>query len=108
MHINFEFKARCSNLEAMEERLRKLNPLFIGTDHQVDTYFRVGHGRMKLREGQIEHALIHYVRTNEKGSKQSDVLLYTHKPDPVLKEILEKSLGIFVVVDKSRKIYFIE
>jgi len=35
------------------------------------------------------------------------VLLYQHAPDPSLKAILIKVLGIKVVVEKNRKIYFI-
>jgi adenylate cyclase, class 2 len=108
MHINFEFKARCSDIERLEENLKEQNPLFAGTDHQVDTYFNVAHGRLKLREGNIENALIHYNRTNTAGAKQSDVTLYQHQPDKNLKAILTKALGIKVIVDKQRNIYFID
>lgn len=108
MHINYEFKARCSDIEKLELKLKELNPLFIGIDHQVDTYFNIEKGRLKLREGNIENSLIHYNRTNTAGAKQSDVSLYQHQPDKNLKDILVKSLGIKVVVDKKRKIYFIE
>jgi len=92
----------------LEELLLQHNPKFIGTDHQVDTYFNVANGRLKLREGNIENALIHYERSNTAGAKQSNVLLYEHQPSVSLKEILTKSLGIKVIVDKKRKIYFID
>lgn len=108
MHINYEFKARCSDIEKLELKLKEMNPLFIGTDHQVDTYFNIDNGRLKLREGNIENSLIHYNRTNTAGAKQSDVTLYQHQPNKNLKSVLEKALGIKVVVDKKRKIYFIE
>lgn len=107
MHINFEFKARHKNIIEAEERLKELDPLFIGEDHQLDTYFNVPNGRMKLREGLIEHALIFYERTNIAGAKQSDVTLYQHRPDQALKQILTQSLGIKAIVDKKRRIYFI-
>ena len=107
MHINFEFKARHKDIAAAEEILLREKPLFVGEDHQVDTYFNVTNGRLKLREGTIEHALIFYERTNTAAAKQSNVTLYTHKPDAALKQILAQSLGIKTVVDKRRKIYFI-
>lgn len=107
MHLNFEFKARHNNIAEAEDRLKQLDPLFIGEDHQIDTYFNVPNGRLKLREGSIEHALIFYQRSNVAGAKQSDVTLYQHQPDPALKQILTASLGIKTVVDKKRKIYFI-
>jgi len=108
MHINFEFKASCNDLEKMEDVILDQNPLFVGTDHQVDTYFNVNSGRLKLREGNIENALIHYERKNEAHAKLSDVCLYRHNPDASLKDALTRALGVKIVVDKKRKIYFID
>ncbi len=105
--LNYEFKARATDIEALEKKLQELDPLFIGEDLQVDTYFNVNNGRLKLREGNIENALIWYERHNEAGAKASKVLLYQHDPDLALKSILIKVLGIKVVVEKKRKIYFI-
>lgn len=106
--LNFEFKALTTQLAELEEKLLTLNPVFKGTDIQTDTYFQVTEGRLKLREGNIENALIHYIRPNIAGAKQSDILLYKHQPDATLKAILVKTLGIKIVVKKSRKIYFID
>jgi len=107
MHINYEFKAKVDNSSELEAALALRSPLFAGEDHQVDTYFNVPHGRLKLREGNIENALIHYERINTAGAKQSNVLLYQHPRDPSLKQILIAALGVKAVVDKKRKIYFI-
>lgn len=106
--LNIEFKARCADTAAAEKILLQYKPRFAGEDHQVDTYFNVPHGRLKLREGKIENALIHYERANTAGSKASTVLLYRSAPGSDLKAILEKALGIKTVVDKRRKIYFLE
>ena len=105
--LNIEFKAKTNNLAAAENILQQRYPVFIGEDHQVDTYFNVPNGRMKLREGNIENALIHYERENTAGSKSSQVILYQHQPHKNLKDILTQALGIKAVVDKKRKIYFI-
>jgi len=104
---NYEFKARVEDLQKYENRLLTLDPEFRGTDHQTDTYFNVEHGRLKLREGNIENALINYDRDDIAGSKKSDVILYRHAPDAALKEILVRQFGIRVVVRKIRRIYFI-
>ena len=106
--INFEFKAKADNVEELEQKLQKLDPIFKGEDHQVDTYFNVTVGRLKLREGNIENALIHYERENAAEAKQSTILLYKHEPDDILKQILIKTLGIKIIVDKTRRIYFID
>ncbi len=106
--LNIEFKARSNKIDLLEALLLQHNPRFIGEDHQVDTYFNVSAGRLKLREGNIENALIHYEREDFAGAKSSHVLLYQHQPDKTLKNILIKTLGVKAVVDKRRKIYFIE
>ena len=110
VHINIEFKARCDNPEKIRKILLSKNPVFKGKDHQIDTYFNVEVGRLKLREGNIENALIHYERPNVAKAKQSTVLL--HHPElkntSSLKEILIKTLGVLTIVDKEREIYFID
>ena len=108
MHINFEFKAKTNQLIDLENKLKTLQPKFIGQDHQIDTYFKTENGRLKLREGNIENALIHYTRTNTADAKQSDVTLYSPSNSKILKELLTKSNGIKVIVDKQRRIYFID
>ncbi len=107
-HLNIEFKARTAENTVLEQRLLLLHPRFAGEDHQRDTYFNVPNGRLKLREGNIEHALIHYHRADTAGAKQSAVILYKPAPDPALKAALTAALGIKVVVDKRRRIYFID
>ncbi|MCA6439202.1 MAG: class IV adenylate cyclase [Sediminibacterium sp.] len=105
---NFEFKAKIDEIEKYENKLLTLNPKFQGLDHQIDTYFNVQYGRLKLREGNIENALINYDRENVSGSKESQIILYKHEPNIALKEILTKQLGVKIIVDKKRKIYFID
>lgn len=107
MHLNFEFKAKHADIALAEQTLLQQQPLFLGEDHQVDTYFNVLNGRLKLREGTIEQALIFYERTDEAAAKQSNVILYQHAPDAALKQVLMQSLGVKAIVDKHRRIYFI-
>jgi len=107
--LNIEIKASCNNPEIIEEILLKNNAKYIGEDHQIDTYFTTEKGRLKLREGKIENSLILYNRIETKGLKKSEVILY--KPNEnikSLKQILENTLKVWVIVDKTRKIFFIE
>ena len=107
-HINIEIKAKSNKHEKIREFLKSHDADFKGIDHQIDTYFKVNKGRLKLREGNIENALIWYDRKNTADAKQSDIILYQHQPSKSLKDILTKVHGIKVVVDKKRKIYFID
>ena len=104
---NFEFKAKVDELEQYENKLLTLNPKFQGLDHQIDTYFNTQNGRLKLREGNIENSLINYDRENVSGSKESQIILFQHEPNVALKNILIRQLGVKIVVEKKRKIYFI-
>ncbi len=107
-HLNVEIKARCADPERVRRALRERGADFRGVDRQVDTYFRCADGRLKLREGNIEHSLIHYARENESGPKESVVTLYEPERGSTLKELLTRALGVLVVVEKDREIYFIE
>ncbi len=106
--LNIEIKARCNTPDQVRKILEQQNARFIGTDHQIDTYFKVDKGRLKLREGNIENSLIHYDRPNQSGPKASEVALYRSKEGAALKEVLSKVLDTWKIVDKQRSIYFID
>lgn len=108
MHLNVEIKARSGQNAQIRQQLVDLNADFKGIDHQIDTYFVVPKGRMKLREGNIEHSLIFYDRPDQAGPKTSKVFLHKPAPDPSLKMVLTASLGIWKVVDKQREIAFVD
>jgi len=106
--INIEIKAKSNNHNEIKNILLSQNAFFKGTDHQIDTYFNVNNGRLKLREGNIENNLIHYNRNNQAGPKMSEFTLYKSTSGTVLKDVLTKSMGVLVVVDKNREIYYID
>ena len=107
-HLNVEIKARCRDIDALRRILLDQNPRFAGTDRQTDTYFQVPKGRLKLREGRIENALIHYRRSDQAGPKRSEVALLQVAPDSPLKTVLHNALDTLVRVVKTREIYFID
>lgn len=107
-HTNIEIKARCPDLSRMREILRMENADFCGVDHQTDTYFPCTAGRFKLREGNIENALIYYRRPNQPGPKEAEVSLCRIEPNPDLRLVLSEALGVRVQVIKHREIYFLD
>ena len=107
-HLNFEFKARLNNEQQVRAALKRLDARFIGTDHQVDTYFRVPSGRLKVREGRLENALIFYQRSNLRRARQAAVEMMLLPRRNSLRAILARSLGTLAVVDKRREIYFVK
>lgn len=107
-HLNIEIKAACAQPAEVRRRLLAAGADFKGTDHQTDTYFKVADGRLKLRQGPIENALIHYQRSNDAAPKGSAVTMTDVPPNSALKQVLTQALGVLVEVVKQREIYFID
>ena len=106
--LNFEFKARLNNEQQVRAALKRLDARFVGIDHQINTYFRVPSGRLKVREGRIENALIFYRRANVCRARQAAVEIAPLPRRNSLRAILARSLGTLAVVDKRREIYFVK
>ena len=104
--LNFEFKAHLGDDARARTALRSLGARMLGTDHQIDTYFRVPQGRLKIRGGRIENALIYYQRANAARARSSTVELMPLPRRNAVRAILSRALGVLAVVDKRREIYF--
>lgn len=106
-HINFEVKARTARQADIRAWLHEQNADFKGVDFQTDTYFHVPHGRLKLREGNIENSLIQYFRADDPAARVSDVALAPVADSAALKNALARALGVKIEVRKRREIYFL-
>jgi adenylate cyclase class 2 len=106
--LNVEIKARCRDIDGVRARLEQLKAVRRGLDKQIDTYFAVPEGRMKLREGVIENSLIYYRRTDQPGPKASHVTRVDLRAnDASLRAVLAEALGVQAIVRKKREIYFL-
>ena len=78
-----------------------------GVFFQIDTYFQVGTGRLKLRESSSAKAeLIYYERIEGKGERWSKYYISQIKSPSTLKNLLGSALGTRIVVRKSRRLFF--
>ena len=104
---NIELKARLTDRPRAEATCAELNATYQGDIHQIDTYFNVPEGRLKLREkdpGNDE--LIHYRRDNHPETRASD---YTIVPAPPgLKVLLTDALSVLATVEKTRSLWLYE
>ncbi len=103
-----EIKAKSNKIDEIRTFLKSNSAFHKGVDLQIDTYFRIASGRLKLRQGNVETNLIYYNRPNTKAPKKSSVLLYKPNEAEHLKSILEAVHPTLCVVDKVREIYFID
>lgn len=108
MPSNIEIKARARDFGGMRARAQALADAPVEIIPQEDTFFGVGHGRLKLRVRQAGPAqLIYYERPDQDGPKRSDYRIF-ETPDPEsLKGTLALALGIRGVVRKTRYLYMV-
>lgn len=109
MARNIELKARCSDLARAEAVCRRLGAAFEWTRRQIDVYFRVPEGRLKLRvEEPGGAALVAYQRPNAACARASQYeLTAVADPDATLADF-ESRHGIVARVVKTRTLYLIE
>ena len=104
---DFTIKACISNPKTIESILAKLHAHFLGTDHQKDTYFNIANGKLKYRQGIIEHLITHYERTSEDGIEKTIVYRYDLNPSPDQVMELYSQHKTVAVIEKQRKIFYI-
>jgi adenylate cyclase class IV len=102
---NIELKARCADLATALSAIQPLQPTDAGMQHQIDTYFRVPSGRLKLREiVGVRSELIWYERSNEAKSRHSEYRLTPITHPNELKASLAAAMGIRGQVEKHRHV----
>jgi len=103
MARNVEIKARIAGIEALLPRVRALADGDARRLVQHDTFFRVPHGRLKLREfGDGSAELIHYHRPDAPEARLSDYVRTPVLQPATLRAALERALGAIGHVHKQR------
>ena len=106
---NIELKANYENLTEAENLAIEIGAKFQWSIKQVDTYFKVSHGRLKLREVEGKTPeLISYFRENITERKESNYSILAISDGELFKNMLAKNLGILVIVSKIRKLFLYE
>lgn len=106
MARNVEIKARVRDLKSVRERAEALSDSPLVVLEQVDTFFNVPDGRLKLRvfpDGKGE--LIAYRRPDAVGPKTSEYFVYRTPHPEGLADLLTRALGVRGVVRKRRLLY---
>ena len=103
---NLEFKANCDSLDVLRGHLANLQAEQRRTMKQLDTYFNVPQGRLKLREINTHEAqLIYYERADLAESRYSNYQV-CDVPEPIaFKQLATMALGVKGVVEKQRELW---
>lgn len=106
---NIEIKATFPDRERGIALAKSLGASDEGTLHQIDTYFCVRRGRLKLREiDGTEFQLIYYERPDQTGPKTSAYHIVPIADPRALKVALGQAVGIWNVVEKHRALFLFE
>lgn len=108
LYKDFTIKARCEDLSTIEEILHQQHARYLGADHQKDTYFHVERGKLKYRQGTIENVIMHYERILKNNMQMTRVYRYDKNPSPEEVQELYNTRTVIGVVEKLRKIYFVD
>ena len=103
MPPNIEIKARIASVEALRPSAEALAGAPAVLLLQDDSFFKVPHGRLKLREfadGSAE--LIHYHRADSEEAKASDYVRAPVSEPAALREALVRANGLLGRVQKQR------
>ncbi len=108
MPANIEIKARVRNFADICQRAEALSGAVGEVIPQVDTFFRVDKGRLKLRDlGAGRAQLIFYQRPDRDGPKRSDYHIAAIADPENLIRVLSMAYGIRGVVKKTRYLYLV-
>jgi adenylate cyclase, class 2 len=105
---NLEIKARTENLQKYVDLAKLNNANYVDTFHQIDTYFDINYGKLKIREivGK-KSELIFYNRSGD-DFWQSDYIIADVSDVKNIKKILSNLFETKVIVEKNRTLYQIE
>lgn len=102
---NLELKARDHDRQGSLDRCASIGAEDQGMLQQLDTYFAVSAGRLKLREEVSRAELIFYERADESSERASDYLIAPVAQPQELKAVLAATLGTRMVVEKARRLF---
>ena len=106
MPRNLEVKAEVLSFGPVRATAVLIGARYAGTLKQVDSYFRVKQGRLKLRELNTKEAeLVYYRRPNRLGTRLSMYIILPVTRIAPTKTILHRLFPQIVVVKKVRKLF---
>jgi len=106
LESNLEIKCRLDNFRFVKNRISEINGIILLREKQIDVYYKVTKGRLKLRIINDERGNLIFYERKEKTSKRiSNYLISETKSFKELDEILRSQFEVLAIVHKERDIY---
>ncbi len=106
VHRNLEFKARWSEPRDVASVVEQLGAQYVSSLLQVDTYFQVPTGRLKIRQtAGMDAELISYDRAEVTTGRWSAFRIASIQDAASVEAVLTAALGACRVVEKQRSLF---
>jgi predicted adenylyl cyclase CyaB len=106
MPQNLEIKCAYPSLARAKKIARSIGASSKGSLRQIDTYFKVKSGRLKLREiNSRQFELIYYRRPNARSSRYSNYTIVRLEEPQAAKSLFKSLFVVSVVVRKKRGLF---
>ena len=108
MSTNVELKAKAQDFASQRNLAEELSCGKAKFLEQIDVFFNVPEGRLKLRELSPDHGeLIYYRRPNQREKKVSNYSIVKSDQPKMLASILSDAYGVCGIVRKRRWLYIV-
>jgi adenylate cyclase class 2 len=106
LNKNYEIKCKVANYKKLKNSINKIKNFAYSVEKQIDIYYKVNHGRLKLRiinDG--KGALIFYEREEQTNKRISKYIISETNNFIQLDAILRKQFKVLISVQKKREVY---
>lgn len=108
MPTNLEIKVPVQNLKKLINIVESHKGMKIYSSRQIDVYYKIPAGRLKIRNSSGEKSIIYYKRNEDGRERWSNFeVIKVNNPEEWIK-FFDKFLERLVVVDKHRTLYHLE
>lgn len=105
MPVNLEIKVPVKNLKKLIKIVENEGGKLIYSSRQIDVYYKVNNGRLKVRNSSGEKSVIYYERIEDGSERWSNFEVIKVDDPNVWIKFFDKFLQRLVVVDKQRTLY---
>jgi len=108
MPVNLEIKVPIQNPSKLKTLVKKIGGKLIYSCKQVDVYYKVKSGRLKVRDSKGEKSIIFYNRIEDGNERWSDYeVIKVENPKNWIK-FFDNFLDRLIIVDKYRTLYHLK
>lgn len=108
MPTNLEIKVPIKNVKKLIKIVEENGGKLIYSSRQIDVYYKINNGRLKIRDSSGEKSIIFYDRREDGSERWSNFQVMKVDNPKLWINFFDNFLERFVVVDKHRTLYHLK